>query len=210
MDLTIVKELAVRAWGFGKNIWDSLPEDFKDYSKSEVLNFMKKNAARLFDKCKGLMDRLWGTGNEAAREETNRATASFIDQDDALPYEDKKRIYEEMTGSEYRPVGNYNMEVLTPIVQTDAAKKAAAIQIAILISVFGKLTEKQEAMLSGYMNALQIAEKLKQEIFVEMDSVEREITAFARELSRLDAEFVETTKRTAKTKKEASDIIDLI
>jgi len=78
------------------------------------------------------------------------------------------------------------------------------------MAVLGQINQKQEAMVNEYVSALKITEELRREIENELLEAEKEFARFAEELRRLDDEFKRTSSETAKAKKEASDIIDLI
>lgn len=194
-----------------KRIWGMIPEDLKDWSKSEVLNFCTNKMPEFFKFCRDKISKLWGkVPDSRAKNVVDKATSTFLSLNDKIPPELKQRFFEQVTGSQYSPEQAYNIETLSEIAQTDEEKKAAAMQMAYLIAVLGEMNQKQEVMLAGYMDAIKMTEKLKQEILDEMQEAEKEFARFAQELSRLDQEFNQTSAETAKAKKEAKNIIDLI
>lgn len=194
-----------------KSIWNKIPQNLRDWSKSEVLNFVQKNAPGFFNFCKDKISKFWSkVPNSRAKEAVDRITSKFLALNDKIPPDIKQRIFEEMTGAQYIPSSDSNMENLSEIVQTDDEKKAAAMQMSYLIAILGEINQKQELMLNEYMNSLKITEKLKLEIIEEMEEAEKELAKFAQELIRLDKEFERISRETAKAKKEANDAIDLI
>jgi len=193
------------------SIWDKIPPDLRDWSKSEVLNFFQKKMPQFFRFCRDKISTLWGKVPDGkVKSAVNKVTSIFVSLKDKIPDDVKKSLFEQVTGSQYDPDAASNVESLAEIVQTDEEKKAAALQMAYLIAVLGEMNQKQEVMLAGYMDALKMTEELKQEILSELQEAEKEFAKFAQELARLDEEFRRTSIDTAKAKKEANDIIDLI
>jgi hypothetical protein len=194
-----------------KRIWEMIPEDFLDWSKSEVLNFIQRKLPDFFNFCKGKISALWARiTNKKAKEAVDTATSNILFLNDQIPLDIKKNLFERITGSQYNPDTNMTTQDLTEIIQTDEEKKAAAMQMAYLMAVLGQINQKQEAMVNEYVSALKITEELRREIENELLEAEKEFARFAEELRRLDDEFKRTSSETAKAKKEASDIIDLI
>jgi hypothetical protein len=194
-----------------RNLWEAIPEEWRDWSKSEVLNFMEERAPKFFDYCKNKLSAFWSRiTNRGVRSNVDTATANVLSLNDDIPEDVKKTLFERITGSEYHPDLNLKTKGLTEIVQIDEEKKAAAMQMAYIIAVFGKLNKKQESMISEYMTSLRITEELKKDITNELQEAEREFAKFAEELRNLDGEFKRASTETLKAKKEANDIIDLI
>lgn len=196
---------------FAKSIWNKIPPRLRDWSKSEVLNFVQKKAPGFFNFCKEKIRGFWSKiPNSRVKEAVDRVTSKFLDLNDKIPPDVKQRMFEEMTGAQYIPPSDDIMENLSDVVQTDDEKKAAAMQMSYLVAVLGEINQKQELMLNEYMNSLKMTEKLKQEIIDEMQEAEKELAKFAEELGRLDKEFERLSAETAKARKEANDIIDQI
>jgi len=194
-----------------RSLWEAIPEDMRDWTKSEVLNFIQKRAPNFFNFCKNKLSAFWSRiTNREVKSNVDTATANVLSLNDDIPDNVKKTLFERITGSEYHPDLNLKTQGLTEIVQTDEEKKAAAMQMAYIIAVFGKINQKQEAMISEYMTSLRITEELTKDIKNELQEAEREFAKFAEELQRLDKEFKRTSSETQKAKKEANDIIDLI
>lgn len=194
-----------------KGLWDKIPPSWRDWSKSEVLNFATKKTPDIFRFCRDKISSFWDkVPNSRVKTAVDRITSKFLSLNDKIPQDLKQRFFEQVTGSPYNPDPDSNMKALSEIVQTDDEKKAAAMQMAYLIAVLGEMNQKQEVMLEEYMSALKITEKLKLDIIEEMQETEKEFAKFAQELIRLGKEFEHTSAETAKAKKEANDIIDLI
>jgi len=194
-----------------KRIWEMIPEDLRDWSKSEVLNFVQKKLPDFFRFCRNKISSLWSkVTNKEVKSAVDTATANFLSLNDKIPLDVKKNLFEKITGSEYNPDFNGKTQGLTEIVQTNEEKKAAAMQMAYLMAIFGEINQKQESMVKEYMTSLRITEELRRDIEKELQEVEKEFAKFAEELSRLDKEFKRTSAETAKAKKEADNIIDLI
>ena len=193
------------------NIWNAIPPGLRDWSKSQVLNFIEKKAPDFFNFYRNKISVFKASiTNIAAKSAIDTAASNYVSLNDKIPSDVKKTLFERITGSEYHPDLNLKTQGLTEIVQTDEEKKAAAMQMAYIIAVFGKINQKQEAMISEYMTSLRITEELKKDITNELQEAEREFAKFAEELQRLDKEFKRTSSETQKAKKEANDIIDLI
>ena len=194
-----------------RSLWEAIPEDMRDWTKSEVLNFIQKRAPNFFNFCKNKLSAFWSRiTNREVKSNVDTATANVLSLNDDIPDNVKKTIFKQITGSEYHPDFNVKTQGLTDIIQTDEEKKAAAMQMAYIMAVFGKINQKQEAMISEYMTSLRITEELKKDITNELQEAEREFAKFAEDLQRLDNEFKRTATETQKAKKEANDIIDLI
>lgn len=211
MDPITLGVLGMKVVGWGKAIWGAVPQHLKDWSKSEVLNFAQKKVPAFFKFCRDKISSLWGrVPNSKVKTAVDKATATFFALNDKIPIDVKRRLFEEITGAKYNPDPECKMQDLSEIVQSDDEKKAAAMQMAYLTAILGEVTQKQELMLEQYMSSLNMAEKLKQEIMDEMAEAEIELGRFAQELSRLDKEFMQISSETAKARKEANDIIDMI
>ncbi len=194
-----------------KRIWEMIPEDLRDWSKSEVLNFIQKKAPDFFRFCKNKISAFWSrVTNKGAKNAVDTATSNYLSLNDKIPEDVKKDLFEGITGSVYSPDLNLRTQGLTEIIQTDEEKKAAAMQMAYLIAIFGKMNQKQELMIKEYMTSLRITEELKKDIEEELREAENEFAKFAKELIRLDEEFKRTAAETEKAKRNANDIIDLI
>ncbi|MDI9570078.1 MAG: hypothetical protein QM278_04985 [Pseudomonadota bacterium] len=204
IDLSIIVDGARR-------IWDMIPQYLRDWSKSEVLKFIRENIPDFFNFCKGKISSLWARiTNKKAKEAVDTATSNFLSLNDQIPLDVKKDLFEQITGSQYNPNANITTQGLTEIIRTDEEKKAAAMQMAYLVAVLGQINQKQEAMVKEYVSALKITEELRREIKNELFEAEKEFVRFAEELRRLDEEFKSTSFETAMAKKAADDIIDLI
>ncbi len=193
------------------SIWNMIPPNLRDWSKSQVLNFFKRKMPDFFRFCRDRIGKLWSKVPDGkVKNAVDIVTSTFVSLKDKVPDDVKKSLFEQVTGSQYDPDAGSSVESLMEIVHTDDEKKAAALQMAYLIAVLGQMNQKQEVMLAGYMDALKMTEELKQEILSELQEAEKEFAEFAQELTRLDEEYRRTSVDTAKAKKEANDIIDLI
>jgi len=194
-----------------KSVWNLIPPDLRDWSKSEVLNFVQKKAPGFFNFCRDKISKFWSKVPDGkVKTLVDKTTSAFIALNDKIPTDVKKQLFEQITGSQYNPEPVGNGEALSEVVQTDDEKKAASMQMAYLVAVLGEINQKQEHFLKEYTNSLKITEQLKQEIVEEMKEAEKEFAKFAHELVRLDKEFERISAETAKAKKEANDAIDLI
>ena len=194
-----------------KSVWNMIPPSLRDWSKSEVLNFVQKKAPGFFNFCKDKISKFWSKVPDGkVKTLVDKTTSAFVALNDKIPTDVKKQLFEQITGSQYNPEPVGNGEALSEVVQTDDEKKAASMQMAYLVAVLGEINQKQEHFLEEYTNSLKITEQLKQEIVEEMKEAEKEFAKFAQELIRLDKEFERISAETAKAKKEANDAIDLI
>jgi len=194
-----------------KSVWNMIPPSLRDWSKSEVLNFVQKKAPGFFNFCKDKISKFWSKVPDGkVKTLVDKTTSAFVALNDKIPTDLKKQLFEQITGSQYNPEPVGNGEALSEVVQTDDEKKAASMQMAYLVAVLGEINQKQEHFLEEYTNSLKITEQLKQEIVEEMKEAEKEFAKFAQELIRLDKEFERISAGTAKAKKEANDAIDLI
>jgi len=194
-----------------KSVWNMIPPSLRDWSKSEVLNFVQKKAPGFFNFCKDKISKFWSKVPDGkVKTLVDKTTSAFVALNDKIPTDLKKQLFEQITGSQYNPEPVGNGEALSEVVQTDDEKKAASMQMAYLVAVLGEINQKQEHFLEEYTNSLKITEQLKQEIVEEMKEAEKEFAKFAQELIRLDKEFERISAETAKAKKEANDAIDLI
>lgn len=197
--------------GAAKKVWDMIPPRLRDWSKSEVLNFVQKKAPGFFNFCREKISNLWSkVPNSRVKTIVDKVTSNFLSLNDKIPSDLKRQFFEQVTGAQYNPDPDCDTQDLSEIVQTDEEKKAAAMQMAYLTAVLGEINRKQEKMLEEYTNSLKITEKLKQDIIGEMQEAEKEFAKFAEELVRLDKEFERISTETAQAKKEANDAIDLI
>ncbi len=204
IDPDVITETVIR-------LWNAIPQELRDWSKSEVLNFIEKHAPNFFNFCKNKLSAFWARiTNREVKSNVDTATANVLSLNNDIPDDVKKTLFERITGSEYLPDLNLKTQRLTEIVQTDEEKKAAAMQMAYIIAVFGKINQKQEAMISEYMTSLKISEELTKDIKNELQEAEKEFAKFAEKLRSLDEEFKRISTETQKAKKEANDIIDLI
>lgn len=194
-----------------KRIWEMIPEELRDWSKSEVLNFVQKQAPDFFRFCKNKISALWSrVTNKEAKNAVDTATSNYLSLNDKIPLDVKKNLFKQITGSEYHPDFNIETQELTEVVQTNEEKKAAAMQMAYLIAMFGEINQKQEIMIKEYITSLRITEELRRDIEEELQDAEKDFAIFAKELRHLDEEFKRTSAETEKAKKGANDIIDLI
>ena len=203
--------MVLEIWASITSVWNMIPPDLRDWSKSEVLNFVQKKAPGFFNFCKDKISKFWSKVPDGkVKTVVDKTTSAFIALNDKIPTDVKKKLFEQITGSQYNPEPVGNGEALSEVVQTDDEKKAASMQMAYLVAVLGEINQKQEHFLEEYTNSLKITEQLKQEIVEEMKEAEKEFAKFAQELIRLDKEFERISAGTAKAKKEANDAIDLI
>lgn len=194
-----------------RRIWEMIPEHLRDWSRSEVLNFIKTKAPKVFQFCANKISAFWAkVTNKEARNAVDTVTSNYLSLNDRISLDAKRNLFEQITGSEYRPDFNVNARELTEIVHTDEEKKAAVMQMAYLAAVFGEINQKQEAMITEYMTSLRITEELRRDIEGELREAEKEFAIFVKELSRLDEEFKRTSGIMEKAKQGANDIIDLI
>jgi hypothetical protein len=194
-----------------KSLGALIPPHLIDWSKSEVLNLFREKIPVFFNYCKGKLSNFWGlVTNKKVKEAVDKVTSNFTDLNDKIPPDLKQRFFEHITGSKYRPDSNFNGASLSEIIQTDDEKKAAAMQMAYLVAILGGINQQQEHIISEYMKSLKISEKLKYEITVEIQEAEKELEHFVQEISQLDKEFNQISIDTAKAKKDADDIINLI
>ncbi len=203
--------MVLEIWASITSVWNMIPPDLRDWSKSEVLNFVKSKAPGFFNFCRDKISNFWSKVPDGkVKTVVDKTTSAFIALNDKIPTDVKKQLFEQITGSQYNPEPVGNGEALSEVVQTDDEKKAASMQMAYLVAVLGEINQKQEHFLEEYTNSLKITEQLKQEIVEEMKEAEKEFAKFAQELIRLDKEFERISAETAKAKKEANDAIDLI
>jgi len=203
--------MVLEIWASITSVWNMIPPDLRDWSKSEVLNFVQKKAPGFFNFCKDKISKFWSKVPDGkVKTLVDKTTSAFVALNDKIPTDLKKQLFEQITGSQYNPEPVGNGEALSEVVQTDDEKKAASMQMAYLVAVLGEINQKQEHFLEEYTNSLKITEQLKQEIVEEMKEAEKEFAKFAQELIRLDKEFERISAGTAKAKKEANDAIDLI
>jgi len=196
---------------FAREIWDKIPSNWRDRSKSEVLNFVQKRLPDFFRFCRDKMSKLWTkVRNSKFKTIVDKITSKFLEMNEEIPPDVKERLFRQVTGAQYDPDPTYNMQALSDCAQTDEEKKAAAIQISYLVTILGEINQKQESMLDEYMNSLRMTEELKKDIINEMQQVEEEFAKFAQELRQLDKEIESASAETARIKKEANNIIDLI
>ena len=192
-------------------LWNKIPPNLRDWSKSEALNFIKDKAPGFFNFCKDKLNSFWAkVPNNRVKSIIDKTTSNFLALNDKIPADVKQRLFEQITGSQYCPDQDSNTQGFSEIIQTDDEKKAAMMQMTYLMAILGGINQKQESMLADYTNALRMTEGLKQEIMDEMKETEMEFAKFVEELSRLDKEFERLSSETQRSKKEANDIINLI
>jgi|LSQX01.3.fsa_nt_gb hypothetical protein len=194
-----------------RGVWDKIPPGLRDWSKSEVLHFVQKKLPDFFRFCRDKMKTFWGkVSNKKSKTIVDQVTSRFLEMNEKIPPEIKETLFSEVTGSQYDPDPSCDMQLLSENTRTTDEKKAAAMQLSYLVAILGSINEKQELMLSEYMNSLKMTEELKKEIINEMQQAEEEFEKFAQELSRLDEEFKSASTETARIKEEAKNTIDLI
>jgi|LSQX01.2.fsa_nt_gb hypothetical protein len=196
---------------FASKLWNKIPPSLRDWPKKAVLNFVQKKVPGFFRFCRDKISNLWAkVPNKKSKAIVNKITSKFLEMNEKIPSDVKEQLFRQVTGAQYDPDPTYDMQALSDCVQTDDEKKAAAIQISYLVAILGKISEKQEHMLGEYMNSLRMTKELKEDIINEMQQAEEQLAKFARELSKLDKEFEAASTETARIKKEANNIIDLI